>query len=53
MKIQVSWDMTPSKLVNNGVSQDVVSEESISSCVKKPGVCLRPSVFRQNIGAEN
>jgi len=41
----MSWGMKPCKLVNNGVSQDVValifrvrivlSEESMSSCVKK------------------
>jgi hypothetical protein len=45
MMIQISWGMKPCKLVNNGVSQDVVafifrvgidlSEENISSCVKK------------------
>jgi len=59
MMIQVSWDMKPCKLVNNGVSQDVVafifrvridlSEESISNCVRKPGVCFPPSVFFRKI----
>ena len=53
--IQVSRGMKPCKLVNKGVSQDVVAfifrvridllEESISSCVRKTGVCLQPSIF--------
>jgi len=53
--IQISWGVKPCKLVNNGVSQDVValifrvridlSEENISSCVKKPGIFLNALNF--------
>jgi hypothetical protein len=55
----MSWGMKLCKLVNNGVSQDVVafifrvgidlSEESISSCVKNPGVCLLSLFFLEEI----
>ena len=51
----MSWGMKPCKLVTNGVSRDVVafifrvgidlSEESISSCVKKNRASASPASF--------